>query len=472
MPHMLSAEHLSFVNALNYGAARNDATISAALAAIGSTPAVLLFANDGDGIWTLNSPHTFPANVIVYIPAGVAIAGTGALTINGLVRADSAVWYAGTGGVTFPPSDVFAYFNRIVARQLGLNTNTPLAMIHGSGDVGFPATFLLEQRTVGAGNAGVEFWSAGTSRAFLGLVNAAGGLNLQLVLGPAGGSFLIGKQGTGALVGLNTTNPQAQLHMTGDGTTPATLRLEENLPGAGGAALQFYSAGTSRGSLGLPGTQDVTLQLNSGARFLVSGGNVGLGMIPTLQLELSTGGAQKATGTAWTNPSDQRLKTIQRAFTDGLNVVLHTQPYWVTFNGQAGTDTDTPEFVAILAQELQPYAPYMIGTYEATLQPDDPVPTTLFNYDGSAMTFALVNAVKELAATCDAQAHQIATLQTQVADLTTRLAALEALTGDRADALEAAAHTHGGSGNAGVVQPYDPPGTQATHATQKKRHGR
>jgi len=38
-------------------------------------------------------------------------------------------------------------------------------------------------------------------------------------------------------------------------------------------------------------------------------GNVGIGMIPTVQLELSTSGAQKASGTTWSNPSDKRLKT-------------------------------------------------------------------------------------------------------------------------------------------------------------------
>ena len=47
------------------------------------------------------------------------------------------------------------------------------------------------------------------------------------------------------------------------------------------------------------------------------GGNVGIGMSPTVQFELSGSVGQKASGTAWSNPSDSRLKTnIQLADLD------------------------------------------------------------------------------------------------------------------------------------------------------------
>jgi len=39
-------------------------------------------------------------------------------------------------------------------------------------------------------------------------------------------------------------------------------------------------------------------------------GNVGIGMIPNVQFELSGSIGQKATGTAWSNPSDERLKDV------------------------------------------------------------------------------------------------------------------------------------------------------------------
>ena len=37
-------------------------------------------------------------------------------------------------------------------------------------------------------------------------------------------------------------------------------------------------------------------------------GFVGIGMTPVYQFQLSTSNAYKATGTAWLNPSDRRLK--------------------------------------------------------------------------------------------------------------------------------------------------------------------
>ena len=100
MPHMVAQEHLSMVEALRYGTARNQATITAALAAIGSTPARLVLTNTGDGIWTITSNTTMPSNVILEIPMGVTVNVATGITLGvGLVIAHQNTWKTGPGTV-------------------------------------------------------------------------------------------------------------------------------------------------------------------------------------------------------------------------------------------------------------------------------------------------------------------------------------------------------------------------------------
>jgi hypothetical protein len=250
-------------------------------------------------------------------------------------------------------------------------------------------------------------------------------INGGLVTFNSGGTWYVGS-GTGTLNFKQTTFGAMQASLIsgiagvlrGTATAPPTLTLQENVPNQ--SANMFFNSGvTPRGTLGLNGDQNITLLLQNSAKFIMSGGNVGIGMIPTTQLELSTGGAQKSTGTTWTNPSDRRLKTILRPYEDGLALICQIHPLWVTYNGLGGVQADGQEHITVIADEVLPIAPYMVGSYKARLHPDDMHETDILNYDGHAMTFALVNAVQELKAENDM-------LRAQLTDLVARLAALEA----------------------------------------------
>jgi hypothetical protein len=332
MPHMLAQEHMGIVDVLRYGTARNQTTIAAALSAIGATPATLVLSFSGDGLWVVNSALTFPANIVLSIPPGVLIGGTGNITIQCQVLSYTAAWYVGTG---------------VISGQ-------------------YKTSFI-------------------------------GGLRTQRL-------------------GINIDMPGTALHVVGDpsSATNAIIALEDTeVPGSESAHIKFVSHALQRGALGLSGSSNILLTLANTAHFAVVGGNMAIGaMTPTVQLELSTGGAQKATGTAWSNPSDARIKTVQRPYTDGLAVVQAMEPQWLKYNGLAGTNTELPEFVAILAQDVQPVAPYMVGTYLAKLHPEDSTDTEILNFDGSTLLWALVNAVKEQ--------------QALIVDLTARVATLEA----------------------------------------------
>ena len=141
------------------------------------------------------------------------------------------------------------------------------------------------------------------------------------------------------------------------------------------------------------------------------GGNVGIGLsLPTFQLQLSTSSAGKPGGGSWTNSSDIRLKKNISAFQDGLASILKINPVRYQYNNISGYDT-RKEHVGVIAQELGKVAPYMIV----------PAPIDGIEYlhvDNSAMTYMLINAVKELHEENTFLKEQFEILRSQVLELT------------------------------------------------------
>lgn len=63
-------------------------------------------------------------------------------------------------------------------------------------------------------------------------------------------------------------------------------------------------------------------------------GKVGLGMIPTVQLDLSTDGARKLTTTTWTTGSDARIKTDIQDIDDALEILRRVRPVKFRYNAE------------------------------------------------------------------------------------------------------------------------------------------
>ncbi len=112
----------------------------------------------------------------------------------------------------------------------------------------------------------------------------------------------------------------------------------------------------------------------------------------TYQLEVN-GSAAKPGGGSWSNASDRRLKQNVSAFSDGLDKILSINPVKYRYNEKSGFNTKK-EYVGVIAQELKKVAPYMVGSFEK----DD---VQYLDVDNSAMTYMLINAVKELKAEND-----------------------------------------------------------------------
>lgn len=132
-------------------------------------------------------------------------------------------------------------------------------------------------------------------------------------------------------------------------------------------------------------------------------GNVGIGTAaPTAKLSVN-GDANKPGGGSWTAFSDKRLKKDITPYQDGLSELLKISPVKYHYNEKSGCDTKA-EYVGVLAQDLQEVAPYMVSKFTKDKE-------EYLQVDNSAMTYMLINAVKEQ--------------QKQISELQKKLEALE-----------------------------------------------
>lgn len=108
------------------------------------------------------------------------------------------------------------------------------------------------------------------------------------------------------------------------------------------------------------------------------------------------GDAFKLSGSgSWLVPSDARLKEDVRELEAGLAQLRCVRPVRFRYNGRAGTP-EGQEGVGVLGQEIEKVFPEMIRRIPGGMDGDTDT-EDLRIYDGSALTFVLVNAVKELA---------------------------------------------------------------------------
>ncbi|MES2849153.1 MAG: tail fiber domain-containing protein [Bacteroidota bacterium] len=212
--------------------------------------------------------------------------------------------------------------------------------------------------------------------------------------------------------------PGDPLFMIGNGSSDASrsnamVVLKSGRTGIGTNAPQT--------KLHIDGGIDASLVDNSG--FLVIGDINGANLVfdgneivsrnnganNTLYLQ-NNGGALEAGGTAakpgggsWAATSDERLKQNVTPFNDGLQQLLKINPVLYQYNKLSGYDTEK-KYVGVLAQEMKEVAPYMVGTFKKE-------GTEYYNVDNTAMTYILINSVKEQQKQIEAQRQQIEELK-------------------------------------------------------------
>jgi hypothetical protein len=124
------------------------------------------------------------------------------------------------------------------------------------------------------------------------------------------------------------------------------------------------------------------------------------------------GGAFKNDGSgAWAFTSDARVKEDVRDLELGLAELRQMRPVRFRYNGRAGTPAGRAS-VGVLGQEIETIVPETIQHVSVA---DDPGLDDMRVFDPSALTYVLINAVKELAARVDRLEQALAAARAQTA---------------------------------------------------------
>ena len=223
-------------------------------------------------------------------------------------------------------------------------------------------------------------------------------------------------------VGIGTMTPTSLLHLentSGD--------AQQIIDGQDFAHIDFLTSSQYRCGLGYTtrNTEDYFFLFEGGINALVSrAGEIGVRTVsPRWNFDVNGDAGKSLGGGEWSQPSDQRLKRHIRPFEDGLEKVLQIEPVFFQFNGKAGLPVGQ-EQIGIIAQDLQKVAPYMIK--EAIFQKGQKEQTYL-SYNGSAMKYLLINAIKALHSDNQEKSNRIEELEQTVSNLIKRLEQLETL---------------------------------------------
>lgn len=133
--------------------------------------------------------------------------------------------------------------------------------------------------------------------------------------------------------------------------------------------------------------------------------------------------------TQWTAISDKRLKKNISPFADGLSVLRKINPVNFEYNGIGGTPTGE-NFIGVIAQDVQPVAPYCIGKSNVALQASETANfvndikgnigsdsastkyiAEVLNYNSNGLFYVMLNSIKQLDSTVTTLQNKIATLE-------------------------------------------------------------
>ena len=282
----------------------------------------------------------------------------------------------------------------------------------------------------------IRFDGAGTGNRDFDLCNDDGsypdeGVALRALTNPSNGDPLFRVMSSGGVErlrvehsgALSTTNT-LDVQGTGTSTIAGGLTVDGTLD------VQGTGTSTIAGGLTVDGTTLIVEE---------SVDSVGLGVTPLFQLHLSSNSAGKPVSALWTVASDRRLKKDIRPFGDGLDVLSRIQPIRYRYTGEGGLPTDV-EGIGVIAQDLEPVAPYTIQRYGTVFDDETGRDEDALGVDAGPLLFVMINAINELdqraTAANDVLVRENEELRQHIRDLASRIEPPASVTGQPRDALD------------------------------------
>jgi len=217
-------------------------------------------------------------------------------------------------------------------------------------------------------------------------------------------------------VGIGTTSPTSKLDVRGYGIfTDGSSGIAA---GQAGYA-DIYAFGTNNRltfNYGRDVGTDINFNSNSNVSIVTGGtGQLGIGTLtPDAKLTVS-GTASKTGGGAWATFSDQRVKTDIQPFNDGLDVLMKLNPVSFKYNEKSGYSDLDKRFIGFIAQDVEKVTPYMVTSID-----DSKGSSGLSDkrqFDESALTKIMVNAIKEQQSIIKSQQEQIDIMTKKINEL-------------------------------------------------------
>jgi hypothetical protein len=269
-----------------------------------------------------------------------------------------------------------------------------------------PGSFLNAGLTIGTGatNYGVNIYSSSSANGDIAFARGTSGANLY-------NGLVRYSHATDHMSFWTASTERARIDSSGNvaiGQVPAVRKFEINaIPIAAnqlnGMRLQMASTPTSAAEflIGTDGSGIPFTSLRTGAdgnsymTFFTGSG-------PTERLKIDSSGglilvgstAQKATGTTWSNPSDQRLKDNIRDYAKGTTELMQVRVREWEYNGKGGT-TEGMKGLGVIADEVMTVLPNTVEDYDAKLNADDEETTAIKKFDATEITWLLVKTVQE-----------------------------------------------------------------------------
>ena len=221
---------------------------------------------------------------------------------------------------------------------------------------------------------------------------------------PANRLEVIGNASISGNVGIGTVTPANKLEVIGNTSISGNLdivgtgiKASNNVSGWIAGNFGITTAGTDRVVMGYIsnaatiGAHNNALTAWANLAINPSGGNVGIGTSAPTALLSVNGDANKIGNAFWSTFSDERVKQNVQNYTLGLNEVLAIRPVSFQYNGKGLDKADGKTYIGILAQEIEKILPGTVTKIAAGGFTD------LRQYNGSELTYTIINAVKELA---------------------------------------------------------------------------